>query len=940
MHPAHFLERGALTLIRAGGVLSCAAIAVLFTPNRAIALPVASGEPVIASQVDQTEPVNSEFVSPETQCLNAETMSEGMSSLPGCLEELPIDTLGTEALELAPESRLPGRNSPQVLEEQALVSAGSDGAQIAKANEAEQVRQDLFEQVFGKPKPGQLSTVIVPWSINQASQGDIGVSIGLEAKDVRWTDSSFLDSMGEVIRPELHSQLKSLQETQPLSIHNLARLGIQADFDAQALTLNIQLAPEQLRVNVVSAQKDKRKSRSEADVTLQPARLSGYLNTRGSLGWTWLPEQDGEPGLQPVALQWDGAVNYQGWVFEGRTRFLEDSLQPWQRGDFRIVHDRPDWALRFQAGEITSPITGYQRGASILGVSATRQFGLQPDLVTRPVSSYEFFLEAPSKVEVFVNGDRDRILDLPAGTQDLRDFSLGAGINDVELRITDPVGRERLLQFFAPVTAQLLAPGLQQFAYSLGAPIEKEGNTRRYNFAETLATASYRWGVTPRLTTGTYVQATTRQQMLGTDGVMATNVGNWDWDAAMSLDPDAGLGYGARLGYEYRRSGDVQQKSLRLGLEYSNDRFLGVGEDEPDNRMPFEAKLSYRQKLMARVNGSLAGRYQWTEDGNAYRVSLSLSRPVGLGRTLGVKLSHSQPAGGDGEQQIRVNLLWSMPQRGQTVIASTESNLAGEQRRRTSWNYKNRASIKAFNTGFDLSDDGETWDLAHKLAWRGYRATLDLKTDATGDRGSMLDWSGMESQLSFGTSFVFADGHLGWSRPVDGSFALLVPHRQLRGRKVAVNPSTYGAAAVLDRWGAAVLPGLSEYRINTINLDSPSLPLGYSLGQSSHRLKPGYRQGTLVRVGEDSTVFLRGVLQGLQDQSAELLLGEVSSLDDPTWQGKTLFTNRVGKFAVEGMKPGRYQVRLTNGERATFTIPDDAVGLYNIGEIQLDSVEP
>lgn len=936
MYSAHGLERGALALLRAGGLLSCSA-AVLCVPGRVVALPMVSNEPT--SQVAQTESVTSKIVSPKTRCSNVEVITEYASFLPRCWGDSPRDMLEAEVLGLDPGGS--DRHSSQVLEDQALVSAGSQDGQIAKASETEQVRQELFEQVFGKPEPGQLSTVIVPWSINQEPQGDIGVSIGWEAQDVRWTDSSFLDSLREVIKPELYSQLVDFQETQPLSIHNLERLGIQAEFDAQALTLNIQLAPEQLRVNVVSAQQEKRKSRSEADVTLQPARLSGYLNTRGSLGWTWLPERDGEPGLQPVALQWDGAVNYKGWVFEGRTRFLQDSLQPWQRGDLRVVRDRPDWAMRFQAGEITSPITGYQRGSSILGVSATRQFGLQPDLVTRPVSSYEFFLEAPSKVEVFVNGDRDRILDLPAGTQDLRDFSLGAGINEVELRITDPVGRERLLQFFAPVTTQLLAPGLQQFAYSLGAPIEKEGNARHYNFAETLATASYRWGVTPRLTTGTYLQATTRQQMLGTDGVMATAVGNWDWDAAMSLDPEAGLGYGARVGYEYQRSGDVQQKSLRLGLEYGNDRFLGVGEEQPNNRVPLEANLSYRQKLMAQVNGSLAGRYQWTDDGNAYRVSVSLSRPVGSGRTLGVKLSHSQPAGGDdGEQQVRVNLLWSMPQRGQTVIASTESNLAGEQRRRTSWNYKNRASLNAFNTGFDLSDDGETWDLAHKLAWRGGRATLGLKTDATGDRDSRLDWSGMESQLSFGTSFVFADGHLGWSRPVDGSFALLVPHRQLRGRKVAVNPSTYGAAAVLDRWGAAVLPGLSEYRMNTINLDSPSLPLGYSLGQSSHRLKPGYRQGALVRVGEDSTVFLRGILQGLQEQSAELLLGEVSSLDDPTWPGKTLFTNRVGKFAIEGMKPGRYQVRLTNGERATFTIPEDAVGLYNIGEILLDSVEP
>ena len=792
-------------------------------------------------------------------------------------------------------------------------------------------RDQLFEQVFGTSN--EMQSAILPWSINGRNQGDLPVQINFQNDDMHWPVAGFAQALGEELRDEWLETIHALAEDGSLSRLHLANAGIETQFDSQTLQLNVILTPEQLRPNVVTL----KSSKNAEDVpTVDAAKLSGYLNTRGSLGWTWLPEEGDAAGMQPVALQWNGAVNYQGWVLEGRTRFLEDSSTPWQRGDFRLVHDRPELAVRFKAGEISSPISGYQRGSSILGVSATRQFGLQPDLVTRPVSNYEFFLDSPSKVEVFINGDRDRILDLPAGTQDLRDFSLGAGINDIELLITDAVGQEQRLQFFAPVAAQLLAPGLQQFAYSLGAPMEQAGGTRSYDFANTLLTASHRWGVTPTLTTGAYLQANPSQQMLGTEGVMATPLGSWDWDAAMSLDPNAGLGYGAQVGYEYRRTGDAQQKSLRLGLEYRNDTFLSVGEEEPDNRIPLEASLSYRQRLMERINANFSGRYQWTEAGNAYRVSMNLSRPMGQGRRLGLSLSHAQKAGGETDQQVRVNLLMSMPQRRQTINASTESNLAGDVTRRMSWDYRDRASINTFNTGFNVSEDGETWDLAHKLNWRGYRATMGLKTDATGDRDSMLDWSGMETQLSFGTSLVFADGHFGWSRPVDGSFALLVPHQQLRGQGVDINPSSSRAAAVIDRWGGAVLPGLSHYKINTVNLDAPSLPLGYSLGLSTHRLKPGYRQGTLVTVGEDATVFLQGVLQLADGNLTELKVGEVRSLDDSAWKIKTIFTNRVGKFALEGFKPGTYQIRLTEGEKVTFTIPEEAAGMVDIGTLQLE----
>lgn len=790
----------------------------------------------------------------------------------------------------------------------------------------------LFEQVFGATAP--IQSAILPWSINGDSQGDLPVRIDSANDDIHWPAAGFLQMLAEPLQDQWLGKITALVENGFLSRRDLSQAGIQTEFDRRTLQLAVKLLPEQLRSNVVTF---KKAQRSENTPTVNAARLSGYLNTRGSLGWTWLPENNNDAGVQPVALQWDGAVNYQGWVLEGQTRFLEDSETPWQRGDLRLVHDRPNLAMRFRAGEISSPTTGYQRGTSILGVSATRQFGLQPDRVTRPVSNYEFFLEEPSKVEVFINGDRERTLNLPAGNQDLRDFSLGNGINDVELLITDTVGRERRLAFFAPVTAQLLAPGLQQFAYSLGAPIEKVGGARSYHFGDTLLTASHRWGVTQTLTAGTYLQANTRQQMLGTDGVLATALGSWDWNTAMSLDPDAGIGYGARLGYGYRRSGDVQNKSLRLGLEYRSDRFLGVGEAEPNNSTPLEASLTYQQKLLGQINTNLAGRYQWTDEGNAYRVSLDLNRPVGNGRRFGVKFSYAQKADGQTDQQARMNFQWSMPQRRQTLTTSTETNLAGDVRQRTSWNYRDRASINAFNTGFNFSNDGETWDLAHRLNWRGYRATLGLKTDATGDRGSRLDWSGMESQLSFGTSLVFADGRFGWSKPVDGSFALFVPHKKLQGLGIEVNPSPNRAAAVIDRWGGAVLPGLSDYQINKINLDAPSLPLGYSLGHSSHRLKPGYRRGTLVTVGNDATVFLRGILQWADGSVSELKVGEVISLDDPSWKVKTIFTNRVGKFALENFKPGDYQIRLTDGETVIFSIPEDASGIYNIGSLQLES---
>jgi outer membrane usher protein len=47
---------------------------------------------------------------------------------------------------------------------------------------------------------------------------------------------------------------------------------------------------------------------------------------------------------------------------------------------------------------------------------------------------------------------------------------LRGGINGVQLVITDDLGRVQQLDFATGVSGDLLAPGVQQFAYSLGFP--------------------------------------------------------------------------------------------------------------------------------------------------------------------------------------------------------------------------------------------------------------------------------------------------------------------------------------------------------------------------------------------------------------------------------------------------------------------------------------
>jgi outer membrane usher protein len=62
----------------------------------------------------------------------------------------------------------------------------------------------------------------------------------------------------------------------------------------------------------------------------------------------------------------------------------------------------------------------------------------------------------------------------------------------------------------------------------------------------------------------------------------------------------------------------------------------------------------------------------------------------------------------------------------------------------------------------------------------------------------------------------------------------------------------------------------------------------------------------------------------------------VVSLDDPTWKPVLLFTNRRGRFRVDGLKSGRYELRMFTDPRAVipFEIPEGQAGFYDLGTLR------
>lgn len=795
-----------------------------------------------------------------------------------------------------------------------------------------------FEEVFKQPRNLDSQKVFVPLTIENQSYGQVMIS--LKGSEVEIQAIPLLHQLADRIHAHLHQQLKTVINIEGnIALDALQANGLIAVFDQHKLELQIQIPPAQRRAKITQIQPSNLPV--GASDAVPPSRMSGYINLRGDQSFIWSGKEVAQSlGRQPLRLALDGVLNIRGWVVEGQANVVEGGQPFFARTSLRLVRDDSATAVRYIVGDFSAPVTGYQSGQSQIGLSVSKNFALQPYLVTRPLSEFEFFLESPSRVDVIVNGQLERTLQLPAGQQDVRNLPLSGGVNNIELIITDEVGRVRRLSFSSPLSSELLSPGLRQFAYSLGFPATTDSQgTRSYDWQQPVLSLSHRWGVTKQLTIGGYAQGNVKQQLVGVEGAWATSIGNFGWDVALS-HRDTAIDYAFRLRYELLQMGPSNSlnRSLRLSFESKGLNFSRVGEIHSSNPSWLDITADYSQTLFSDIVGTLSARYQFNrETQDSYRVGLSLSKNIGRGLAVTLNLSQSSAPTGNLDQRVALLLSSTNSLTRQSIQASTDISSSGGASNRVVWNYNPLNSEDGLQSSLAITRSSSEDSFRGQVAYTNSRVTLSLSHD-TQSTNRLESPTSHLTRFNFGTALVFADGYLSWSRPVDNSFALLVPNSNLKGHTIGVNPnSSSGYAAQTNGSRPAVLLSLTPYILTSIQLKAPDLPVGLDLGKTSYTLLPTYKSGTLIRVGTDATVFLRGILQNRAGEPIALKTGQVVSLSDPNWKSIALITNKAGKFALLGLKPGKYKLQLyaTSLLSIEFDIPTKTQGLYDIGVLQL-----
>lgn len=683
-----------------------------------------------------------------------------------------------------------------------------------------------------------------------------------------------------------------------------------------------------------------------------PSSVSAYLNVFGAQDYVerGLPAQD--KGRQPFRMSTDGALNIDSWVLEGSSNYIEGDPHPWQRTDTRLVHDLPDDLIRTAAGDLSYPVQGFQSFQPMLGFTAARNFDLQPYRVSSPTGQTSFFLNSPSRVDIYVNDRKVQTLQLNSGPYNLTDFPIVNGSNNVRLVITDATGRVEVRNVDIVSDTNLLAAGLHKFAYNIGVISNSVNGTPHYDLNQPVFTAFHRYGINDSFTLGGNLQADQQQQMTGFDTTFGTVWGVLRTDLAASHLRSGNDGYAWQAQYQIVDHGRIDDddgkfkgtKNFTMLADYRSPSFAPLGLLLPQNLTSYDLTARYSQQLTPTLNLGLGGSYDIgrEDQANDWNYTLSIDQQLSRGVHISVNLGRQAIEG----YGIFFNLSWTPSDSRHSITSSYDSfsNTA-----RTEWNYTQENRSESMSASAGEVRTADRYDTSGNLTYYGERGQITASHDiSTPFRSDVDSPSATESrsELRFASAIVFGGGHTALSRPISDSFAIFAPDPAIRDYLIGINPQsgrdeerTYEAKT--DDWGPAVLPDMTSYLYRTVRVDASKLPPGYDAGDSTYTLYPTYRSGTFVRLGSDANVLLDGTLAYKDGKPVVLEAGTISLVEGNDTNPETFFTNRNGRFRIEKLKPGRYEIRLYSFSNIALpiTIPEGAAGPTKIGTLTLPVTE-
>jgi outer membrane usher protein len=746
--------------------------------------------------------------------------------------------------------------------------------------------------------------------------------VAVRAGDLRPILDPALDADGRLA-------LARLGETM-VTPEQLERVGVFATFNAETLTIDLEVASARRAWSRVSIAPPQAAGPAAADI--RPASISSGITVAAIASGT-----DG--GAARYGANIDAFLNVGG--FDGVSlvtgaRYMDggDAAEEFTRTPTLLFKDNWDKALRYSAGDLDLEPASLQGAPGLLGFAIQKRYDLiRPTDNVRQTGQRSLFLETPSTVEVYVNGVPVRTFRASAGPLELADIPFASGANQVELVIEDEFGRVREERFNAFSDVDLLSRGVTEYEFGVGVirdPVTS-GITYTDDFA---ATGRAAMGLRDNLTLNGQAQASERVQVLGGGAAFRTAAGLFAFDAAVSHSAEAGEGYAASLRYRHDWNapwGGLDELDMRA--DYYSDAFDILGSEQRLIDRQWQVGAQYRTRIAGSWGLSLGASYEkaFTEERDVLQVNAGLSAQAGPVSLFG-NISYRDSEFTGQETVFSISATMRLGERSATRAGydsrRERAHIAYERYQRT------QIGDLSGRLEFENSRDGAA--LLGRGRYVGNRGLIDLRADRFDDpEGDAVDETRFEMRLQSGIGF--ADGRIAMGRDPARGFYIADKHPSLGDAQVELSVPGYdGPAARSGPLGPALASVSSDYRLQRVTIEVDT-PVGYDLGPGEFNAFPSSAVGYVLPIGADNYRSAVGTLVDMFGRPVSLASGEVMRLSHAERLEQTLFTNRTGRFALQGLGVGAYRITVNTSPPsvATFEIPAGGSTFTDLGELEL-----
>ncbi|MET2899250.1 fimbria/pilus outer membrane usher protein [Vibrio rotiferianus] len=611
-------------------------------------------------------------------------------------------------------------------------------------------------------------------------------------------------------------------------------------------------------------------------------------------------------------LEWIGAVNVGGvrgfnLQASGFTKTGEFTGEQFYRGDITAFVDRPSYPLRVSAGDIVNFNVGHLPSIPMGGISIERMYSqLQPTRTIQNGGNQPITLKESANLIVYVNDIYYAEFRLPPGRYQLDDIPLSPGTNDIKIDVEYQSGQRETFVYSQFFNSRLLKESIADFGFYVGLSSEIEDDRYQYDSDEPIGLGYYEYGLNDYFTLGANGAVSDEGALIGISAVVGSPFGNLGirtTSAHYSSISDSGYKASLDYNHEILSFRDFGAPNFYLSYEY---------EESFDNipwRVINESELSTGHKIIANYGLSIGSNLDFStginylipeDEDESYIAQAQLTWSFDS-LQIGFQVEHEvTPLEDIDETSFYVNISWDWYSEDGIYDASidytSEDDIARLQFAKLSENtpgdygYQVRANV-----------DGDTKEYSIRSNYVANRYTAEAEYSYLNSVQDLHTGS-----IRASSSLAIIDGDLGWGRTYSGPAALIKVHETLDA-PVEINGVLNDKPESLSYKTISNIAPLSGGHIEEyLYLYAPEAPVGYSTGDVVRTITPGSLTGHMVHVGSNQSKTVIGTLATINGEPISLREGKV------TLPNKVIpfFTNRAGRFVLEGISSGVYPLEI------------------------------